>query len=228
MARGRPQKHIRNTAGLRNQATQSNIPQLPNAEPLINDVECSPSPHDSHEPINPSSLDRPEQALGLHIDSTRFLIGDDNAGMESDTEIEEASLCGDWEDEGLQESMFKLGLDDGDDMSDEDWLPYQLRKTKKLKTERPKQYVKGPDIMSKSKRTQHRYRKASRNQKTLDGFIFSMHKVVHAPRLPQSSAGHDVINSEAVTIRQESVEVEIPPVICEESVEAQIQPVICE
>lgn len=55
-----------------------------------------------------------------------------------------------------------------------------------------------------------------------------MHKVVHAPRLPQSSAGHDVINSEAVTIRQESVEVEIPPVIREESVEAQIQPVICE
>lgn len=82
--------------------------------------------------------------------------------------------------------------------------------------------------MSKSKRTQHRYRKASRNQKTLDGFIFSMHKVVHAPRLPQSSAGHDVINSEAVTIRQESVEVEIPPVIREESVEAQIQPAICE
>lgn len=141
MAHGRPQKHIRNTAGLRNQATQSNIPQLPNAEPLINDVECSPSPHDSHEPINPSSLDRPEQALGLHIDSTRFLIGDDNAGMESDTEIEEASLCGDWEDEGLQESMFKLGLDEGDDMSDEDWLPYQLRKTKKLMEHRAAQAV---------------------------------------------------------------------------------------
>jgi len=104
------------------------IPQLPNAEPLINDVEHSPSPHDSHEPINPSSLDRPKQALGLHIDSTRFLIGDDNAGMESDAEVEEASLCGDWEDEGLQESMFKLALDEGDDMSDEDWLPYQLRK----------------------------------------------------------------------------------------------------
>ncbi|KAF8220677.1 hypothetical protein L208DRAFT_1332530, partial [Tricholoma matsutake] len=154
--------------------------------------------------------------------------GDDDAGMESDTEVKEASLCRDLEDEGLQESMFKLALDEGDDMLDEDWLPYQLRKTKKLKTEQPKQYVKGPDIMTKSKCMQHCYRKASHNQKTLDSFIFSTHKVVHAPRLPQSSAGHDVINSEAVTIRQESVEVEIPPTIHEESIEAQIQPVICE
>ena len=166
--------------------------------------------------------------------------------MESDAEVKEASLCRDWEDEGLQESMFKLALDEGDDMLDEDWLPYRLRKTKKLKTgqscvtraqsrkltlwnaERPKQYVKGPDIMSKSKRMQRHYCKASRNQKTLDSFIFLMHKVVHAPTLPQSSAGHDVINSEAVTIRQESIEVEIPPMIREESVEAQIQPLISE
>jgi len=51
--------------------------------------------------------------------------------------------------------------------------------------------------------------------------------VVHALRLPQSSAGHDIIVWEVVTIRQESVEVEITPAIHEESIEAQIQPMIC-
>ncbi|KAF8806882.1 hypothetical protein BYT27DRAFT_7190574 [Phlegmacium glaucopus] len=41
----------------------------------------------------------------------------------------------------------------------------------------------GPDIMSKSKRTQYRYRKASRGQQRLDAFAF-LHKSkpVHASK----------------------------------------------
>jgi len=39
---------------------------------------------------------------------------------------------------------------------------------------------------------------------------------------------HAVFNSELVTVRQESVEMEIPPAIREESVEVQIPPAIHE
>ena len=65
--------------------------------------------------------------------------------------------------------------------------------------------------MSKSKRTQCRYRKANRNQMTLDTF-FSSACGIPAP----------VTCSEPVTIWQESVEVEIPPAIHEESVDVEM------
>ncbi|THU87050.1 hypothetical protein K435DRAFT_682354, partial [Dendrothele bispora CBS 962.96] len=38
---------------------------------------------------------------------------------------------------------------------------------------RPKEYIKGPDVMSKSTRTQERYRKAFSNQSKLDSFLYS-------------------------------------------------------
>ena len=133
MAHGRPQKRTWNTTGLRNKAAQSSIPQLPNAEHFANDVEPLLSPDDLNELINFSSLDRPEKGLGLYAESTRFLIDDDDAGMGSDADIEEASLYGDWEDEDLQESMVKLALSEGDDWTDEDWVPHQLKKAKKPK-----------------------------------------------------------------------------------------------
>ena len=130
MAHGRPRKRTWNTTGLRNRAAQSSIPQLPNAEHFANDVEPLLSPDDSNEPINSSSLDRPEKGLGLYAESTRFLIDDEDAGMGSDADVEEASLCSDWEDEDLQESMVKLALSEGDDLTDEDWLPHQLKAKK--------------------------------------------------------------------------------------------------
>ena len=132
MVGGRPQKHIRNTAGLRNQSTQSSVPQLPNGEHLGNDIEPASAQvsHDSHVP---SSSDKPERELGFHLDSTRFLINDDDAGMESDSDVKELSSGEDWEDKDLQERMFKLAVKEGDDPSDEDWLPYELKKKKKPK-----------------------------------------------------------------------------------------------
>ena len=93
---------------------------------------------------------------------------------------------------------------------------------------RPKEYAKGPDKMSKSKRTQCRYRNANNDQKKLDGFGFFARAAVHIPRSSKSSTEHAVVNSEPVTIRQESVEVEIPPAIREESIEVQIPPAIRE
>ena len=79
--------------------------------------------------------------------------------------------------------------------------------------------------MSKSERTQRRYRNANRNQSTLDEFVFSIrpsHMVKDTGNAP------NLADLEVVTVRQESIKVEIPPVIREESVEFQIPPEIQE
>lgn len=55
-------------------------------------------PCNSHEP---SSSDKPEQELGLHLDNMRFVINDDNDGMESDSDVKELSSGEDWDDEDL-------------------------------------------------------------------------------------------------------------------------------
>jgi len=112
MARGRPRKRIRNTAGLGNQAV---VPQLPNPESFTNDVESLLLPDDSDELIHSSSLDTTEKGLGplgLNMDSTRFLINEDDGGMESGADVEEALvLCGDWEDKDPQKSMVDVGTE---------------------------------------------------------------------------------------------------------------------
>ena len=81
--------------------------------------------------------------------------------------------------------------------------------------------------MSKSKRTQRRYQKERRNQKTLDSFFSGCGIRACIPELPEN-AEHPVTGtcSELVTIRQESVEVEIPPLatIQEENVDIETIP----
>ena len=135
MARGRPQKRARNTTGLRNQRREltrivPDGPDLPNAEPLTN---VAPT-DDSHENSDPSTSDIPERELGLYFDSAKFIFDNENAGIESDLEIDELSSCGDWGDEDLQESLIRMAANEGDNPSDENWLPYGLRKKKKPRT----------------------------------------------------------------------------------------------
>jgi len=74
--------------------------------------------------------DAHEQELGFHPDSTRFCIEDDNAGIESDSEVEETFDCEDWDDEELWENMTVLVVNVGDDPLDEDWVPPELKKKK--------------------------------------------------------------------------------------------------
>ena len=130
MGRGRPQKRSRNTTGLRNQQQLERIstpgPHLPNTEPLTN-VQVAPTDDsDSHDNSHSSTPDIPEQELGLYFDSTRFIIDNENAAIESDLEleVEELSLCGDWGDEDLQENLIQMAVNDGDSPLDENWLPY--------------------------------------------------------------------------------------------------------
>ncbi|KAF8522028.1 hypothetical protein JB92DRAFT_3141090 [Gautieria morchelliformis] len=164
MARGRPPKCRRNITGLRNQGGEPSGTDLPNVEPPANHPSDGPSPSDQPDE---------DEGLQLHLDSTRVLMDNDEAGIESGSEVEEMSELGDWDDEELQEKMYMLAVNIGDDPSDEDWIPPELRPKKKVRIDRPKEYMKGPDVMSKSKCTQRRYRKADRGQQRLDAFAFT-------------------------------------------------------
>ena len=107
---------------------------MPNAEPLTNVAPTDDSYENSDS--DPSTPDIPEQELGLYFDSTKFIIDDENAGIESDLEVEvdELSLCGDWGDENLQESLIRMAVNEGDNPLDENWLPYGLKIKKKPRT----------------------------------------------------------------------------------------------
>jgi len=119
MARGRPRKRARNTAGLRNQSNQSTEPHLPDADT---------SPNDN----NPISDDL-ETGIGTYHDSTRLIVNDDDGNLQSDTDVEELS-DEDWGDDELQESMYMMAINEGDDPTDEDWTPTTLRRGGKVKT----------------------------------------------------------------------------------------------
>jgi hypothetical protein len=78
--------------------------------------------------------------------------------------------------------------------------------------------------MSKSKRTQRHYHKANCNQKknwTASGFLHARLFVFGSLK---SGTEHAVFDSELVTIRQESVEMNIPPAIREESADPTCNP----
>jgi hypothetical protein len=72
--------------------------------------------------------------LGMHFDSVQVIFDEEDTGDELDLEIEELSECRDWDDKDLQKTMYELAVKEGDDPSDETWLPLELMKMKKWKT----------------------------------------------------------------------------------------------
>jgi hypothetical protein len=119
MPGGRPRKHARNTARLRNQSNQTTVPDLPNRDTSA-----------SSQPSPPQGPGDENESIGIYFDSMRLLINDD-AGIES--ELEESSDSMEWDDEDLQERMYSFAMDEGDDLADESWLPPELKKRKKPK-----------------------------------------------------------------------------------------------
>jgi hypothetical protein len=79
--------------------------------------------------------------------------------------------------------------------------------------------------MSKSVRTQRRYREANHGQQMLDAFAFTTVRAARSAHedgqglLPVDDSAVDNQPGQ-VTIREESVQVEIPPIIDEERVES--------
>ncbi|TFK36171.1 hypothetical protein BDQ12DRAFT_725467 [Crucibulum laeve] len=112
----------------------------------------------------------------------------------SDAEVMDDSDMEEWDNEwdmdlgcatpGLQAKLILMSVKLGDDPCDEDWVPENLRAKKKRKEHkkkvRPKTYAKGPDVASKSKRTQERHAAAIKSQGKLDNFI-SIQK--HKPQI---------------------------------------------
>ncbi|KAI3608154.1 hypothetical protein WG66_006594 [Moniliophthora roreri] len=93
-----------------------------------------------------------------------------------DVDAEEFWEDEDWEerlaDEELMQQLSKLTKELGDDPENEDWVPVQVqtenqRRKKQLKGE----YKKGPDVASKSMRTQCCYRREIRKQTYLDYYF---------------------------------------------------------
>ncbi|KIK02078.1 hypothetical protein K443DRAFT_539523 [Laccaria amethystina LaAM-08-1] len=165
----------RNIAGLRNQPRPP-----PDSFPEPQEDLPSPTPPHKLSPFrnnpadgNDSDMSSDEEnPLYKRVDSAKeYWQGLDDEELESDTE----ELLNDWEDdlqkEGLYVHLIKVAAACGDDPRDEDWVP--KRKQAKERKARPLTYHKGPDVASKSQRTQRRYRKSIATQQSLDSFGFS-------------------------------------------------------
>jgi len=202
MARGQPVKKpwpTLNISGLHNQSRQSSP---------FSESTPQPTPPRSQAPSpdgDESDLEEDDEDLDflIHFDTLKINLAHEKAcpdeGEEEEEELEE------WEGfgkEDLAEAM--VGMFEVDDPSDLDWLPERLKnkrnkrkKEKKgmysqsfslislliMQPERPKTYQKGPDVMSKSERTQRRHTRAFQGQGQLSGFGFK------APSYPARVVG---------------------------------------
>ncbi|KAJ7495718.1 hypothetical protein B0H11DRAFT_2227238 [Mycena galericulata] len=162
---GRPPKRAKhNISGLRNQGSRQSSSS---AAPTRN-----PSPAESSDDFGDfgDSGDSEDMNL-LEMDSLMYL--------EVDSDHDDNDNEADWDevaDEEFQERLLEMIVkmeEDRRDAGDDDWIPTrQAAEAKRRKHEgRPTEYMKGPDTASKSKRTQQRYAKSNRGQKTLDSFF---------------------------------------------------------
>ncbi|KAG6859407.1 hypothetical protein C0995_008881, partial [Termitomyces sp. Mi166 len=114
----------------------------------------------------------------LTWETMRFTLDEEflEEAQDKGEEIELEEEDGYWNDQGLTKRLVELVHAQGDDFSDEEWLPYELRKKKRQRTERPSTYKKGPDVMSKSQCTKEQYQKSWKAQTNLDSFLVMLQK----------------------------------------------------
>ncbi|KAJ6546396.1 hypothetical protein DFH09DRAFT_1087719 [Mycena vulgaris] len=132
----------------------------------------TPSPAESSDEFGDFGDSGNSEAMNLsEMDSLLYL--------EVDSDHDDDNNEADWDevaDEEFQERLLEMILkmeEDHRDVGDDDWIPTrEAAEAKRRKPEgRPTEYMKGPDTASKSKRTQQRYAKGNRGQKTLDSFF---------------------------------------------------------
>ncbi|THV00223.1 hypothetical protein K435DRAFT_964149 [Dendrothele bispora CBS 962.96] len=153
---GRPRKPHggRNISGLRNQ-------RAPNSLPL---AESSPS-SSKHQA---NGDEKEPSRIRVVRDSNTRVIAEDQVNSDAEPDIDDETKPEDLSNkltQGLAE--IASGEDDGGE-----WVPKRFR-AKRPSKPRQKEYIKGPDVMSKSIRTQQRYRKSFVNQSKLDSFFSS-------------------------------------------------------
>ncbi|KAF8670168.1 hypothetical protein AX14_005923 [Amanita brunnescens Koide BX004] len=164
MVRGQPRKRAHNTAGLQNQAPYKST---------LNSPKRAPTPKD-----NPIACCRHDGEAYLD---------DSESEMSEEDMVEGPAIWGDLEDDDFGQRLAKFAV--VNDPDDAEWIPVALRQ-KKEKKGCPLTYIKGPDVMSKSWRTQQRYAQSWKNQTNLCQFGF-MHQVTkrHAPLVTESESG---------------------------------------
>ena len=175
---GKRKKNTYNLSGLRNQSTSNNIPEVPDNPATHTDEEESDwQPHvvfDSLKPDLPAEDEKSDK--------------DEDAEAEWDSEWNENERFG---SQDLQAAMIRFAVAIGDDPRDEDWVPPKMRVKRECAKEekrgesqwllsnewithysvipeRQTEYIKGPDVGSKSERTQRRYKSLLKDQSCLD------------------------------------------------------------
>ena len=125
MPAGRLPKRTWNTTGLRNRGCKISEQGLPtgntsqNSEKLMSDDDWQ---------------------LKTYFDSTRPII-DDKLGLDTDSDVEEVPEWEDIGDKDLQGHLVDMAREQGDDPTDEDWLPLKLlKKKRKLKQDQTSMY----------------------------------------------------------------------------------------
>jgi hypothetical protein len=127
----------------------------------------------------------------------------DSSDSERSSQKDGEDLNEDWdglEDDEAHGNLLALAVANGDDLTDEDWVPEAVRRKqvkRSIEKAHPKQYAKGPDIGSKSKCTRCRYCKLLHGQTTLNGFVIHKEHVNHSSK--------QVINLDDIQIHQESI-----------------------
>lgn len=154
MPRGRPRKHSRNVTGLMHQNLEAS--QVVNFVPVHQNAVA-----DNEEPAPSGSLDpEPDETDDEQIwDEMRAKRGaeeltesveevevgngsdpeltaeadqsDDDVDLEQEIDEFDADEC--WEQDELQEKLLDMAVGAGDDLRDEDWLPYELPKKRRQK-----------------------------------------------------------------------------------------------
>ncbi|KAL4255827.1 hypothetical protein AB1N83_013423 [Pleurotus pulmonarius] len=172
----------RNISGLRGQRreTVSNDAQPATQEPFTPAITSDLEPNNV--PIEAERVNDSEGEGGYGSEQDDVIS---NGSDESEIEADEEGFDSEWEedmdDEEFCSQLIALAVECGDDPRDEDWVPERMRCLKKkrqeMKRPRPKHYKKGPDVASKSERTQSRYRKHIQRQKGLDVYGFT--RTVH-------------------------------------------------
>ncbi|OJA20732.1 hypothetical protein AZE42_13582, partial [Rhizopogon vesiculosus] len=115
------------------------------------------------------------------FDSLKFVVNDGESDIESDAE-DITHSDGPLDDSSCCSRLIDFATFIGDDPSDETWLPPMQAKRLAQRKARPIRYKKGPDVGSKSVRTQRRYKELLQNQKSLTSLGFTV-----LPKLNQSA-----------------------------------------
>ncbi|KAJ7210488.1 hypothetical protein GGX14DRAFT_625775 [Mycena pura] len=162
-----PKKKKSNISGLRNQGSNRSSPAVSAPSSAPSTAPQTPDQSDSE-----NATDDEEQYTILYSLRNNW-EAEEKAATDSDVDSELGSDV-DWdmdEEEGL-ESMKALALKVNPSDHGE-WLPPKQARVNQQKRERPKVYIKGPDVMSKSARTRRRYKESMKTQTTLDDFRFT-------------------------------------------------------